>query len=86
MLMPHHPDLDLPPATAIACDADTVCSIAAADPVREAIFQRLRAIRRELQTDGPVQDDRALASVFEQHPRIMRASSNRRLIPKQHRD
>lgn len=56
LLMPHNPGLGSPQPPAIRCDADGGCNIGAADPEREVIFQRLRAIRREIQDDGRVQD------------------------------
>jgi hypothetical protein len=83
LLMPHHPDLGLPAPPAVTCDADTGCSLGATDQTREAIFQRLRAIRREIQTDGVNREGLVSNLVYgrEDGVRKMRGASpsNRRL-------
>jgi len=49
LLMPHHPDLGLPAAPEAVCAADPACG--ASQQERDAIFQRLRAVRSEIQTE-----------------------------------
>jgi hypothetical protein len=47
--MPHHPDLGLPAGTDLLCDADLACATGQQD--HAAMFQNLRVIRSEIQTD-----------------------------------
>jgi hypothetical protein len=52
LFMPHHPDLGLPATPNSSCTAPD-CE--AAQQERDAIFQRLRAVRSEIQADGRAQ-------------------------------
>jgi len=53
LLMPHHPDLGLPAMPDTVCAADPACG--AGQQQRDAIFQRLRAVRGEIQTEKQAQ-------------------------------
>ncbi len=54
LLMPHQPDLGLPAAPDTVCATDPACN--AGQQERDAIFQRLRAVRDEIQAEKQTQD------------------------------